>query len=331
LAVKLVSKNVIQFGYDPEDFLSGELHYASIFHPDDYEHVNAGDEEFLATGKDRYEQVYRILGKRGDIYWVDERTVAERDTEGNVTHLQGIVIDVTARMNAEQKLQESEARVRRLLEQTFDAIVIHRDNRILFANDAAVKIIGAEGPEEVIGRAISHFLVSGSEEVIKERMRLLYSRPGTVVPLLEEKFRRVDGGVIDTEVMAASYIEDDKPTVQVIFRDITERNRILNELKESEENFRILVENVPDAIFITVSESLAFANPAAVRLFGASSAKQLLGRSVLDLIDPRFHDIMRNRLHQLMVELEPVETIDEVYLKLDGTPIDVEVAAVPFR
>jgi PAS domain S-box-containing protein len=102
-------------------------------------------------------------------------------------------------------------------------------------------------------------------------------------------------------------------------------------LRSSEENFRTLVENAPDAIYIQTDNRFVYLNTAAVHLFGASSAEQLLGTTTLDRIYPSFHELINKRVRVLTIELKPVELIDEVYVKMDGSPLDVEVTAAPFR
>lgn len=75
--------------------------------------------------------------------------------------------------------------------------------------------------------------------------------------------------------------------------DITERKLAEQAVHESEERYRGLVELSPDAILINRNNRFAFANPAALRLFGASSAEQLLGKSPFDLFHPDYHETIR--------------------------------------
>ncbi len=102
--VELVSKNVIQLGYAPEEFLSGALTYSSIVHPKDLEKVIAETEEYSATGKEQWFQEYRIVTKWGDIRWIVDEKVSERNEAGEITHYEGVIIDVTERRNAEEQL-----------------------------------------------------------------------------------------------------------------------------------------------------------------------------------------------------------------------------------
>jgi len=100
--VEMVSRNVSQFGYTPEELLAGTVPFASILHPDDVDRVAHEVREYSASGMDRFQQEYRIITKDGGVRWVDDRTLVERDNHGQVSHYQGIVIDVTERKHAEE-------------------------------------------------------------------------------------------------------------------------------------------------------------------------------------------------------------------------------------
>ncbi len=105
--VELVSKNVILLGYTPEEFLTGAITYSSLIHPQDMERVNAEMEEYLASGAEQLLQEYRIITKGGDIRWIIDQTACERNEAGEITHFQGVIIDVTdQRLAAEQLKQQ---------------------------------------------------------------------------------------------------------------------------------------------------------------------------------------------------------------------------------
>jgi PAS domain S-box-containing protein len=102
--VELVSKNVTQFGYAPEDLLSGRVLYASIVHPEDAERVGREVQEHTHGDVQRFRQEYRLFTKDGKVRWVDDHTAMERGADGRIAHYQGIVMDITERKRAEEEL-----------------------------------------------------------------------------------------------------------------------------------------------------------------------------------------------------------------------------------
>ena len=103
--VDYISENVTQFGYSVEDFLSGKVHYGNIIHREDIQAVVESLERSVREGYDSFEMEYRIITGGGSIRWVEDRTLIQRDSEGKVTHFQGIVVDVTERKEAEKMLE----------------------------------------------------------------------------------------------------------------------------------------------------------------------------------------------------------------------------------
>jgi len=90
-----VSENVRQFGYTPEDFISGRILYGKIIHPEDLFLVELELEENCEEGGKEFNRQYRILTQTADVRWIDEKTFIQRNEEGEVTHFQGIIEDVT--------------------------------------------------------------------------------------------------------------------------------------------------------------------------------------------------------------------------------------------
>lgn len=106
--VEFISQNIAHYGYRQEEFLSGEIGFGDIMHPDDKERVQEEVRRHAAAGHPEYRQEYRILTRSGEVRWVDDRTVVRFDADGRVTHHEGILTDIT-----EMKLaQEREAEMR---------------------------------------------------------------------------------------------------------------------------------------------------------------------------------------------------------------------------
>ena len=110
---------------------------------------------------------------------------------------------------------------------------------------------------------------------------------------------------------------------------LDELARAQEERARTEQNFRMLVDNAPDPIYIHTHGRFVYLNTAALRLFGASSAGDMIVGDLYDRVHPLFHDLVRQRVRTLTVDVTPAPPLEERYLKLDGTPVDVEVTAVP--
>jgi len=78
-------------------------------------------------------------------------------------------------------------------------------------------------------------------------------------------------------------------------RDVTEARRMQEDLRQSEERSRRLVELLPDGVFIHSEGRFVYANDAAVRMLGAAGAADLVGRPVLDIVHPDFADLVKKR------------------------------------
>ncbi len=104
---EFVSENVVQFGYTVEDFISGRVLYGDVIHPDDLKRVKDSLKERIRRGEVDFNIEYRIFTKAGDLHWVNERTFIQRSPDGEVTHLQGLVLDVTERKKSEEALRKS--------------------------------------------------------------------------------------------------------------------------------------------------------------------------------------------------------------------------------
>uniref|UniRef100_UPI00101AD69E PAS domain-containing protein n=1 Tax=Methanolobus psychrotolerans TaxID=1874706 RepID=UPI00101AD69E len=106
--VESVSGNIAQLGYTPEEFLSEELLYGDIVHPDDLERILIEVRKHSEKKNTSYFSLnYRILAKSGEVRWVTERSFIKRDEESNITHFQGIIIDNTELEKTERELLET--------------------------------------------------------------------------------------------------------------------------------------------------------------------------------------------------------------------------------
>ena len=100
-------------------------------------------------------------------------------------------------------------------------------------------------------------------------------------------------------------------------------------LAASEERYRALVDLCPDAFWVNVDGRVVFANQAAVALLGAESSAQIHGRSIFEVIHPRYHDAVRARMERVLREGWTASLLEEELVRLDGSTVPVEIVAGP--
>jgi PAS domain S-box-containing protein len=113
--------------------------------------------------------------------------------------------------------------------------------------------------------------------------------------------------------------------------EVAERRNSERRLSESEARYRVLVENSPDAIILNERGHIRFANGAAAKLLAAASPAQLVGRSVFDIVHPDYHEIVRTRMKSMMDTCTALPAAEQRLVRLDGSTVDVDVVAAPFR
>ena len=124
---------------------------------------------------------------------------------------------------ARERQHKSEERYQRLVDLSPEAIFINRNDRIVFVNPAAVRLFGANTPDEILGKSPFDLMHSDFHEIMRARTTDL--RAGKPVSLLENRIVRLDGVLLDVEGAASPFVDQDGFAIQVILRDVTERKR----------------------------------------------------------------------------------------------------------
>ena len=217
--------------------------------------------------------------------------------------------DITERKKAETELQESQDRYRTLVEISPDAVFLHQEGKIIYANPAAMRILGASQPGEIIGKNILDFISPTFRDTV--RTNIQKDLNGQVSPRTELHMMRFDGTPIIIEGRGVGTIISGKPTVQVAIRDITEQKRAQDALQLKERQLFSFFSNVPERLFyLSIERGNRFrfltVNQAFLDALHMSS-DQVVGKYVHDVIQEPLFSRARRKYMQAVAEKKTVQ------------------------
>jgi hypothetical protein len=118
---------------------------------------------------------------------------------------------------------QRDARYTQLVELCPDGILVHDDGWIVLANTASVRLAGATSREQLIGLSIDRFLDPPYLKAIQTLLTEVGASLGDSPPLLRDTLHRLDGSDLEVEVLALGFLDDDRPSVHLIIRDVSVR------------------------------------------------------------------------------------------------------------
>ena len=199
-----------------------------------------------------------------------------RAGDGSILGYQGIIRDITEKKKTEEALQESEAKYSALVENSKDGIIIIHEGVLKFINKASADIVGYS-PKEMIGINFLNFAAPDYRELVLKRYTDRIE--GKDVPSIYEiELLRKDGKTIPVELNAIRIDFEGKPADLAVIRDITERKKAEEALRQSEESLKTILNSIQAGIVIIDAETntIVDANPAAIKMIGASK-EEIIG------------------------------------------------------
>ncbi|MFH0726753.1 MAG: PAS domain S-box protein [Pseudomonadota bacterium] len=248
-----------------------------------------------------------------------------RDADGKMSGIPAAITDVRDLKRVQEALKDSEARYKALMDLAPDGILVHDGERILYCNQVAVLLHGAEHANQLIGISPVDMVHSDEKETLRTRVRGVLA--GRIAPRLEYRYRRRDGQELAVEASAAPIIWQGKPAVQVVLRDMTGHKISEAALAETHERAlwlaRFPEENPNPVVRASHEGKVLYRNPSAAQLEGWSEAVgHPMGDSLISLVQQSMKD---NREHQRDIELagriysvSAVPFVDDRYVNIYG-------------
>ncbi len=312
-------------GYAVNEGLADRDQWATRLHPDDKDAVMAKIHAVLAGGNVVYEYEARLMHADGAYRWVKVAgRVLARDSAGKPTRLIGVRIDITDIKESEELMRKSEAKYKALFDEAPDGMnIVDRNGNFVDVNPSMCSMLGRPR-DELLTMNAADIVIASEVAHIKPTILSIthYSSHHQ-----EWRLTHKDGSIVDTDVIA---IEMPDGNLLGMVRDVTNRKLVEAALLESEERYRLLVDQSPYSIAIHQDGKLRLFNRASLNLFGAVSPSELVDKEVLSLVHPNSREEAQNRIRRMLAGESSLYPAEYLFLKLDGTTFDGEVSAVPF-
>jgi len=170
-------------------------------------------------------------------------------------------------------LKLTEKNFRDLVHSSPDAIFVYVDEKIIFANSTALKLVKAEKTEEVVGKDIWDFVPAVSHKSLKRAVELVISNQRSYIST-EDKMITVHGEIIDIEISSTYFNFNGKNGVQAFIRDISKRKKAEERLKSSEKDYKIIFESTGTAmLFLDEDKTISMVNGECEKIAGYTKSE----------------------------------------------------------
>jgi len=312
-------------GYTPEEFTALGIEDAALLvHPDDADRLSENIVKLMAsTKKDERASIieYQIKHKELGYRWMsDNRSVVYNDMNVPVAVV-GNLRDITGQKIVEEALQQREQDYSVLVESIYDGIVVvdAETLNIVFGNRRASKMFGFDQLlKDGVGINLLEFVHPEDKDIaIKGFADDLYQAERR--KRYEVRAKTNDGRDIWVSALATRIEFQGRLAVLLSLIDLTERKQMEEEIRESEERFRRLVEEMNDGYCVLQGSRVVFANARSAEMFGYIP-EDVTDKTVQELLPPEIVDeLLKMRLMRQSGETVP-EQYETTVMNKDGTP-----------
>jgi PAS domain S-box-containing protein len=272
------------FGYETPDAISRLETLESLIAPSELDRLRRYRNDRLAGKEVPTHYEYQGIRQDGSLVWLDMQ-VRVVIWQG-VPAVQSTVFDITERKKAEEAMRQSEERFRHLVEGSIQGIMLHRDGKPIFANQAYAEMYGYDSPEDILGVENIFQDIIAPEDRARLQQYFQARMRGEPAPTHYTcRGVRRDGTYIWVDNIITVVTWKGETTIQCTMVDISERTQAETALQRSEAQHRALVEGSLQGITILTQEGMClFANQAFATMYGWATPEEIIGQSILQWV-----------------------------------------------
>ncbi|MFH1721636.1 MAG: PAS domain S-box protein [Candidatus Altiarchaeota archaeon] len=307
------------FGYDPKEM--GDKNHKDLVHPDDYARTSGFHKQRMAGKKAPLRYDFRGVRKDGSIRHLEVVIGGILQDGKKVIGTRSYLWDITDRKQAEQEIRDSAKKYSTLVEKGHDGIIIIYKEEIRFSNKKFADLLGYDDKEQLIGLNLSDVLTAQSREFTINRYKKRIN--GKVVPrVYETTLKKKTGEPLIVEVSAGMIPYEEGKADLVFVRDITDRKKVEEALRESEAKYRSIVDNSLVGIFIHQDYKIKYVNAEGARLMGYKPS-EFVGKGILDILPEHEKKRVKKIAEARYRGENPPERYELVALKKSGVKINL--------
>ena len=312
-------------GFRPDELLG--QHFGAIVHPTSRDVAEIDWTTVLSAPSQEVRGRINLLHRDGSAVPAEFIAVASLDGEGHFAGANGSVRDMTERDRLERELRGSQERYKTLASSSPDLVfATDAEGRYTFLSDRAASILGWDLATS-LGRPFLDYVAPGWEAAALASFGEVMADP-TAVHSTRLDFLRGDGQPVPLEINVVGSFEDGVLTaIHGVARDISERERLQGQLRQSEERYRFLVEGSPDIVFTTDAEGRFTFLSEAIQRMTDYRPDELVGQHFSTIVDEATLPLAAERWANA-VDAPGAEVQADLILRgRDGRRVPVDVRA----
>ena len=272
-------------GYPVHDWYEGPSFWENKLHAEDLEQAKAYCQLMSEKHQD-HDFEYRMVAADGKVVWIRDLVTVVVENNRPV-RLLGVMIDVTAQKELLEELVRSEQNYREIFNSTSDALFIHdaESGRVVDVNQAMLNMFECTY-EDALVSGIDAFCQGEGPYTLEDAKHKLQDAVEKGSSNFEWRSRKATGQIFWTEVNLRSAVIGNQSRILAAVRDISERKKTAENLREANERLLLLIDRMPfGCILWSMDFTVNMWNPAAETVFGFSE-QEMLGQEPYGTIVP---------------------------------------------